>query len=167
MGKAADSVDPVLEGECQRLRERCRAIQLKWKALREGDAASSPAERAPGLLKRELYRLGWELHEKAWRSDAKELVRSATASARIDWNSPKAIWIALLTLIDVGEKLPRPERHRYAAELQYARRHRIPVELVNGFIWQVGGAKRIAQFDDEHLESWFDPELHTPERLTR
>lgn len=49
---------------------------------------------------------------------------------------------------------------QYGRELLYARRHRIPEELLIGFIYQVGGAKRIRErLDREPFEDWFHAEL--------
>lgn len=46
----------------------------------------------------------------------------------------------------------------YGTELLYAHRHRIPPELLIGFIHQVGGIKRIRE-QGERLEHWYREDL--------
>ena len=163
------SVVALLGEEKASLQARCRSIHREWRAHRQVPRGECPAQRAPAVLKERIYVLAHELFERcaeeSWQFGVGDVIR-VSCDQRIP-AEPKGIWLGLLAIIDTGAALNRSERHRYAVELQYARRHRVPVELLSGFIWQVGGAKRISKLSDDRHESWFDETRHTAEAFKR
>ena len=99
--------------------------------------------------------------------EVNQLVEGLRGRALTNQRSVKSIYLGLLGLIASDDELKRPEKYRYAAELTYARRHRVPAELLVGFILQVGSQLKVLVRDKNHHEDWFNPDRHTFEAYYR
>jgi len=124
------------------LRARLNRIKREWKerATIGGARAwdDTPENRAPGYLKRSIYKLALEIRSAGW--DLEALVPKAAFP-----RNPRTR-TAFRAMIDyvTGSDFPRNERSRYVIELQHAFECAVPYAYVVGFIYQCGGAKMIA-----------------------
>ena len=113
------------------------------------------------MLKRAIYRIAHELVVEHKNTRALDLIASLGHRLSDVPNKHVKLFLGLLNAIP-DTKLARTEKHRYAYELAYARRHKVPVELLIGFLLQTGAGKRIKQLVDDpnRTEAWFRTGYH-------
>lgn len=145
--------------EVPRLDRQLRSAIGDWNTAHlQSQQKQSPTERPSSLLKRRLYELVDELVRDKSMPGALQLLRQRGYRLSAHPDEAATIFLALINAIPDTE-LARSEKHRYAFELAYAFRHRIPVELLIGFVLQTGAGKAIKSLVDDPLrtEPWFDP----------
>ena len=162
MREAISNANPQSAGQLKPrdlilIQRRLRRIRDAWQTSANACRASSSAYLRPSsLLKREIYLLAQDLVNKFGNSVAQSLVEQLGHRISAVSDPHVKLFLALLNTIPDVE-LARTEKHRYAYELTYARRHKVPAELLVGFLLQVGAGKRIKAFvdDEEGRELWY------------
>lgn len=134
---------------------RLQSVLREWRVSQTQDH-SRPNDRPSSALKRGIYSLAKDLVEQMGNKAAAKLVEGLGHRISVSENQHSALFLGLLNAIP-DDQLARSEKHRYANELAYARRHKVPVELLIGFLLQVGAGQRIKQLVDKpsHVEPWF------------
>jgi hypothetical protein len=141
-----------------RLVERLGTIRHEWERRRSARSqAMSAYDKPSGYLKREVYRLARDLIRFASMEGAMALldnVRGRRARGRAADSLLHGLMGAVLT----DEQLQRVEKSRYAEELQYALKHRVPEPYLVGFLLQIGSssAARRDRRDADRFEAWYD-----------
>ncbi len=116
------------------------------------DGSDTKNETAKNFLRREIYALGTRILntlQAPWNADRflEAMGRSTTRPEALE-----NVFHALLYLLYVGEQgFSRQERSLIGRELEYAYRHKVPPELVVGFLYQSTDRKRLR----ERLDSSF------------
>ena len=102
------------------------------------------------VLRRETYSLAKEMIDALKENEALKVLDDL----RID-----DVFRAIVSLVVTADEISREEQTRYACELEYARRHRMPPELLIGFILQVNLGKDIKKriLDADAYEPWYRP----------
>ena len=161
-----DSAQTVFDSDkiwdARSLTRRIDTIRAQWQS-RRGPTSRSPYDSAPGYLKRHIYQLTCDLlkefgsTEPAYEFSRPIFDEAAGLKRKSVKREPKPsdlLALALRAVVGTDETvMSRAERLRYVRELDYAGRHRIPDELLVGFIYQVGswtsasgdGPKRLRQ----------------------
>lgn len=105
----------------------------------------SKNEDAKNFLRREIYALGLFLTENPTKWDLTQLISDmrATKSTKEDSVRDRIFHLLLMGLFEEDSVISRQERWSMSRELEYARRHEIPPELICGFIFQSGGRSRL------------------------
>jgi len=105
----------------------------------QGSYSRTKSESAKYFLAREIYALGtyiYRLPPERWST--KDIV----AGSRAQINRPDKVGHVfhdlLMSVYQDDMQIDRRERWQVAQELEYARRHDVPVELVCGFLLQSG-----------------------------
>lgn len=144
--------------------------KLDWivaDAARRKPLSSGPAETSTGFVKREVYMLvrTWRIRRDDLRTALAELGHTPTRRSALI-NNPFH-WV-LRALKRRGLPIGDSEVRRIATELEYARRHRVPDELVVGFIDQTGAGRDIYRrvADPDHRESVMDSYEFNPKHHT-
>jgi hypothetical protein len=98
------------------------------------------------------------MYKQGDEAGARELVSAVRSQSTRAARRKATIFLELFGLLLSDDELARSEKHRYADELEYARRHRVPTELLVGFILQ-SGTRSIAQKvrTESPREPWFNP----------
>jgi len=154
----------VKESTCKKERppvelfSQCEDIRKRWLAVHEESA--SPDDRKTSLLKKELYQLVSDLAERHKKPNGALAELEALGLRRRQKGSAVFKIITRLIKLIAHDDLLAVEKRRYAIELEYAWRHRVPRELLIGFIWQVGGDKRIKTLEPKGKEEWFEDRMH-------
>lgn len=141
------------------LRRNLTHVISSWRLIKQANSeVGPPFDRPSSVLKRELYRIAHDLVVERENPGALAVVASLGHRMSDVPNERVKLFLGLLNVI-ADDELARTEKHRYANELAYARRHKMPVELLIGFLMQTGAGKRIKQLvDDPHrTEAWFRP----------
>jgi hypothetical protein len=138
------------------LRQRLNRISNEWEDRSARADGQSPYERPSGYLKREVYRLARDLSRAGCDANARALLdklRGRPARGK----AADSLLHALMAAVVTDQQLQRTEKHRYAEELQYALKHKVPVEYLIGFLLQIGPFRRAADRSGAHgYEAWFD-----------
>lgn len=132
-------------------------------AVRERNAPAHrrpPFDTARGYLKREVYRYVCERLEKKAAVALEwciEEARGGRQPRRPSFKENPFHWV-LLGLQDNPElNLKKGEVSRFGRQLLYGRRHKVPPELLIGFIYQTGSPALInRKLADDERESWFN-----------
>ena len=96
-------------------------------------------EAAKYFLRREIYALGLRIYANASRSwSTADLVAQVRARINRPDKVDDVFHDLLMSVYDDDSQIDRRERWQYAQELEYARRHHVPPELLCGFLLQSG-----------------------------
>lgn len=134
------ATNTALSKRARSLNKALGAIKSEVEILMDGH--HSPSNSPTGVLKRRVYALArsWIIRHMPLRETLAELGdRPARASAL---SGNQFHWI-LSALHRRGLVSSSSERRRLANELQYARRHDVPVQYVVGFLLQTGAGEDI------------------------
>lgn len=142
-----------------RLKVRIQAARKRWVAAAETGEALYDQPR--NVLRREAYELALEMIDDL-DEQALEKVNNHRKKLNSAAKPMNDLFRAIINLIVSVKEVSREEQTRYACELEYARRHQIPTELLVGFILQVGLGKNIKKhvLDPEAYEHWYEPGTH-------
>ncbi len=148
----------IAEDPHDRLRQRLQMIREEWEARSQQAGGLSPYERPSGYLKREIYQLARNLTQSATSSGVMPLldeVRGRPARGK----GAVSLLHGLMSMVVTDQQLQRTEKNRYADELQYALRHKVPDEYLIGFLLQIGSSQKTSAdwSDNSRFEVWFDP----------
>lgn len=133
------------------------------KKISAAEASNDPrlSEKPRSVLKRGVYALINELHGNRHSMLEAALVSIVNKPLQVRFEDNPYHW-GLAAVSASGETSLNfhASISEFAIELHYARSHRIPEELLIGFIHQVGGSKRIRErIDQRPFEDWFHPGL--------
>ena len=118
----------------------------KRRKVSPDDGSATKNESAKNFLRREIYALGYRIQNSgSGKLDANSLLeamgRTTTRPEKL-----KNVFHALLFFVYEGEQgFPRQERSKLARELEYAYRHRIPPELLCGFLFQSSNRNKLSK----------------------
>ena len=137
----------------QRFRLRAKEIEKQVKrAVKVGSA--TPYLQPTQVLKRAVYGAVFDMLAKKQLEGLKVQLRRQTDVSFADNDNP-FVWG--FRLVDVASRIgiPPADRSKYATELQYAYKHKMPAGLVTCFLDQAGAfpliRERVAQ---NHKEKW-------------
>lgn len=155
----------------QRLRGREKEVLGKWEGgvehigrlLAQAAAIDKPApdEKPEAVIKVQVYQLVRELLIERHRTDFENvLAYKMESSPRVSFDANPYYW-ALKAIWKDGEiALKGNVVSKYAKQLVYADRHDIPPELLTGFLYQVGGIRRITNIlKAGAYERWYRKDL--------
>ena len=155
----------------QRLKGLANEVLERWEGglekigngvgMREGDRSRDPGDRDTAFLQREVYRLVNELMAPEYRGRLEDVLLYKLGHApRISFDKSPYFWALKAAKGDEGIELSDDQVIRYGQALGYAAKHRIPVELLPGFLHQVGGTRSIKRkLEAGSVEDWFHPNL--------
>ena len=118
----------------------------KKRKVSTNDGSATKNESAKNFLRREIYALGYRIqNSSSGKFDANGLLdakgRTTTRPEKLE-----NVFHALLFFVYEGEQgFPRQERSKLARELEYAHRHRIPPELLCGFLFQSSNRNKLGK----------------------
>ncbi len=118
----------------------------------------SLADRQSSLIKQAAYSLGKRFTAKDEERYLEKYIadRLGRRVPRTGFSENRFLWIIKLIVDEEDLDVYRQYVAKWAAELLYAAQHRIPCELLIGFIAQSGGSVRImSQLRRKRTEMWF------------
>lgn len=118
------------------------------------------SENAKYFLAREVYALGMHIYAyppKGWTT--KDILTKVRSHLNRPEKTGDVFHDLLMSVFEDDMQLDRRERWQVAQELEYARRHNIPAELVCGFLLQSGPRSEVPRkLKDDYREPAFrDP----------
>ena len=151
-------------GAMERVSQNVAIIRANWLALRHHPGRLPPGRSALGYLRTETYRLAREIARRKECEVARQFAMSQgrEQAADEDERGP-ALFSWLLSGIVRGE-MKRAELRHLTHELQYARMHKLPPELVVGFLLQARLGRSIYErIRRGETEGWYSAEWRAAE----
>lgn len=131
-----------------------RRLKTTW---HDGPYSHSKNEHAKYFLRREVYTLGLAITAEGTSGwSTAELVREMRGSVSRPDKLGGVFHDLLMCVYEDDSQVSRRERSNYAHELEYARRHKVPPELLCGFLLQSGGHGEVSKkLRDNYVEPAF------------
>ena len=143
--------------------KRLDATQERFN-LREGKkkrqqpkTPTPPYDKPNGYLKREVYRLVCDcIADRKVRALQRKVATNDSSPRPSAHNEENPFYWGLLAVCGINDpRVSRNNRSKFANELLYAHKHKVPADLLVGFIYQIGSSDGLRQrLVDEQTEEW-------------
>lgn len=155
LAKRADRLEATLE-------KAAKAIRRQYRAL-ENAKADCPYAARESYLKRSIYAVLFKSMQSGIHDELHLIVsRRRLPGRKLKHAAREFAWAMFIMFgdeeYDATTMLPPAKRSRYARQMGYALRHRVPPHLLIGFLYQCGSPGRIAKkLADGTNETWLRP----------